>query len=263
MRRSIWAALILLVAATPRAARADEWTKKFALTGKPELRVDTGDGNVKIRTGSEKEIEARVLTVGWRISPEEVRVVDRQAGDHVELEVRIPRAHWSGGHRSVRVDLTVPPEGNFEIHTSDGDISLEGVKGESRLSTGDGNVEARSLDGAFEAATGDGNLRVSGRFDRLSLKTGDGNIEAEVNPGSKMLGNWSARTGDGDLVLRLPEDFAADLDAHTGDGNIDLGGFPVTVSGSLRNSEVRGKLNGGGPTLLVRTGDGSIHLKRL
>jgi hypothetical protein len=71
------------------------------------------------------------------------------------------------------------------------------------------------------------------------------------------------RTRDGSVSLRLPQDIAADLDAHTGDGRIDSD-FPVTVSGSsLTDSKsVRGRLNGGGPLLEIRTGDGSIHISR-
>lgn len=259
MPRKVLLGLVLFVFTAATGARGDEWTKKFTLTGKPQLRVDTNDGNVSVRTGSSKEIEARVLTEGWRISPEEVRILDRQSGDRVELEVKVPREQGSVGHRSLRIDLTVPPETTSEIHTGDGNISIEGVKGEVRLSTGDGNVDARSLQGALEVTTGDGNLRATGRFDRLNLKTGDGQIDAEVSPGSKMAGDWFARSGDGNIVLRLPKDFAADLDARTGDGHVELD-FPVTVSGSLRQSESHGKITGGGLTLSVHTGDGSIRL---
>lgn len=262
MRRTLLGGLMLFAATAAGTARADEWSKKFALTGRPELRVETSDGNVSVRAGGNKEILAQVTTMGWRISADEVRVIDRQSGDRVEIEVKIPHTRWSAGRRSVRIEVTVPRETNLDIRTGDGEISLDGVKGETRLSTGDGNVEARALDGALEATTGDGNLRVDGRFDRLSLKTGDGNIHAEVGSGSKMVSDWSARTGDGDLVLRLPEGFAADLNAHTGDGNIDLD-FPVTVSGAVRHSEIRGKINGGGPTLTVHTGDGSIRIEKL
>ena len=77
-----------------------------------------------------------------------------------------------------------------------------------------------------------------------------------------MTSAWRIRTGDGSVTLRLPENFTADLDAHTGDGKITVD-FPVTASGSLGRSELRGKLNGGGQTLVVRTGDGPIRLHRL
>jgi len=70
------------------------------------------------------------------------------------------------------------------------------------------------------------------------------------------------RTGDGSVRLRIPDDLAADLDVHTGDGSI-RSDLTVTVSGTVGRSTLRGKLNGGGATFLVRTHDGSIHLEKL
>jgi hypothetical protein len=66
-------------------------------------------------------------------------------------------------------------------------------------------------------------------------------------------------TGDGSISLTLPDSFAADIELRTGDGRITLD-MPVTVEGRLSRSDIRGKLNGGGNLLSVRTGDGSIHL---
>jgi hypothetical protein len=36
----------------------------------------------------------------------------------------------------------------------------------------------------------------------------------------------------------------------------------VTVEGMFSSSRVSGKMNGGGPAIVVRTGDGSIHLSK-
>ncbi|HEV8041229.1 MAG TPA: DUF4097 family beta strand repeat-containing protein [Bryobacteraceae bacterium] len=247
------------------ALLADEWpAKKYAISGHAELRVDANDGSVTIRTWDRKEIEARVFTTGWKIGPGEVTVVDHQTGDHVELEVRIPHSHFrlDFGQRSVRVELQVPREIRTDIHTGDGSITVDGLHGETRLSTGDGHIEADRLDGALDAQTGDGRMRVRGRFDLLNLHTGDGSIEADIENGSKISSEWRVRTGDGHVTLRLPSNFAADLDVHTGDGHIDSD-LPVTVSGLRRENELRGKLNSGGPPLVVRTNDGSIRLERL
>ncbi len=242
--------------------RADEWAKKYKLTGKAEVRVETSDGSVNVRAGDNDAIDARVGTSGWRIGPEGVKVIEHQTGNRVELEVHLPHFNWNMGNRSVRIDLTVPRESNLDIRTSDGDVSAEGVKGELRLSTSDGNVRATSLEGALNASTSDGTVTADGRFDRLSLKSGDGRIDAKVNPGSKMAEDWYVRSGDGDVTMRLPGNFAADLSLHTGDGHIQLG-FPFTVTGTMRESDIHGKLNGGGQTLSVRTGDGSIHLEKM
>ena len=259
----MWKALIPMCLFSS-ALWAGEWSKTFTISGKPDLRVDSNDGAVNIRTWDRKEIEARVYTEGWKIAPGEVTISDHQTGDHVELEVRIPHHGFeiTFGRRSVRVELQVPRNLRSDIHTGDGAITVDGLHGETHLSTGDGHIEADRLDGTLDAQTGDGRMRVRGRFDLLNLHTGDGSIEAEIESGSKISSEWRVRTGDGHVTLRLPRDFSADLDVHTGDGHIDSD-LPVTVSGARRENELRGRLNAGGPPLVVRTNDGSIRLERL
>jgi DUF4097 and DUF4098 domain-containing protein YvlB len=261
VRKLTWILFLILPVLAGWPAFGDEWNKKFTISGKADLRIDAADGSVTVRSWDRNEIEARVTTQGWRISPSEVRVLDRQAGDRVEIDVRVPRMEISFGRHSVHVELEVPRELRSEIRTGDGRILARDLKGEVHLSTGDGSIEVESIDGIFEAKTGDGHIRASGRWDRLDLDTKDGSIEADIRPGSKMTAGWRVRTGDGHVTLRLPENFGADLDAHTGDGTIHVD-FPVTLSGALGGSEVHGKLNGGGEILLVRTGDGPIRLQK-
>ncbi|MGC9971104.1 MAG: DUF4097 family beta strand repeat-containing protein [Bryobacteraceae bacterium] len=254
--------MLLLVLVAASLAAAADWTKKFTVTGKPGLRVDSNDASVEVRSGATGAIEVRVIAEGWKIGSDEVRVTDRQIANRVELEVRIPSGHWGSGHRSVRVEVTAPRETAAEIHTGDGRILVQGLHGDTRLVTGDGSITAEALDGSLDARTGDGRIVVRGRFDLLNLRTDDGSIEAEVQPGSKVAAGWRIQTGDGSVRLRLAPDLAADLDVHTGDGSISSE-LPVAVSGSRSESSLRGKLNGGGLPLTVRTGDGSIHLDRL
>jgi len=262
MHRTLVVTLSLAVAISG-VALADDWSKTFAISGRPDLRVNVNDGSVTVRTWDRKEVEARVTTVHWRI-PTEVQVVEHQSGDRVELEVRMPHRMFSinFGQHSVQVELRVPREIRSDIRTGDGSIIVENLRGETRLSTGDGRIEATSLDGTLDAQTGDGRIITRGRFDLLSLHTGDGSIEAEVNNGSRLTSEWSIRTGDGHVTLRLPATLSADLDVHTGDGHIQSD-LPVTISGSRNEHELRGKLNAGGPPLIVRTNDGSIRLERM
>src|SRR5260370_5654306 len=89
-------------------------------------------------------------------------------------------------------------------------------------------------------------MNVAGRFDVIDLRTGDGGIEANVARGSKVAGAWSLRSGDGGITLRLPDDLSADLDAHTGDGSIELD-LQVTASGTIISSTLRDKLGAGAP----------------
>ncbi len=253
---------LVLTAMMASMGFADEWKKSFPVSRNADLRVNVSDGGITIRSWERNEIGARVVTQGWQIRPSEVRVTDHQNGDRVEIEVRTPREFVTLGRHSVHVELMVPHQLHAELHTGDGSISAQELKGEFYFSTGDGSIEADTLDGSLDAKTGDGHIRANGRWDLLDLRTDDGSVEASAGAGSKMTAGWHLHSGDGHITLRLPDNFAADLDAHTGDGKVTVD-FPVTVMGSVSSSEIRGKLNGGGQMLQVRTGDGSIHLERL
>ncbi len=259
MRPCLTAMIVVLAFAT--LASADDWKKTYQVTGTPDVLVTSGDGNIRVAAAATREVRAEVITEGWRIGPNDVRIEEHQTGNRVEIRIHIPRVHFQFGHRSLRVELTVPHESNLDLQTSDGNITAESVKGQLHFATGDGNIDGRSLDGALRASSGDGHIRLLGRFDQLDLHTGDGNIDAEVQPGSKMTASWLVRTGDGSVVLHLPEGFGADLDVRTGDGRISVD-VPVTTSGSFERSRLRGKLNGGGMLLELRSGDGNISIRK-
>jgi DUF4097 and DUF4098 domain-containing protein YvlB len=255
---------VCTLAALP--AQADEWSKTYTLTGKPDLRVDTSDADIHVATWDQNTIEARVTTTRYKIGDDGIRIVEHQMGDIVEIDVRYPHhnitINWgnSGGHR-VDINIHMPREGRVDLHTGDGRIELGHFKGEMLLRSGDGSQEIDGVDGKLRAVTGDGHIRANGRFDELDLKTGDGRVDARAMAGSALATGWRLETGDGTVTLEVPENLAADVDLHTGDGHIDLD-MPVTTIGKIRENEVRGKMNGGGNLLVIHTGDGSIHLRK-
>jgi opacity protein-like surface antigen len=288
-----------LLAASAVAARAEDLTKHFPVSGRANVRVETNDGSVRVTSGDSKQVEFHVEYQGYELG-KTLHVDSHQDGDKVELTARVT-GHWgfSFGHNSrhLHIEVRMPREGglqvetgdgsvqvesisgtvnvhtgdgsvkanslngNIDLHTNDGGITVDGLKGDIRLRTGDGSIEARNLDGKVEADTGDGHIRIAGRFDALNVKTGDGSVDTRVQPGSKMASSWTIRTGDGSVDLVLPPDFQTNIDASTGDGHISLG-IPVTMEGTFSNSQVHGKMNGGGPPLTIHTGDGSIRLSK-
>src|SRR5580693_1438992 len=259
-RSSLVALAVSLIAVLP--ARADEWSKTYNLSGKPELRVETSDANIRVTTWDQNTIEAKVVTEGYKIGEGGIRVEEHQNGDAVEIDVRYPHHEFNMGWRNHRVDIIVqmPREGKVNLHTDDGKIDLAGFKGEMDLHSGDGSENLEGVDGKLRAETGDGHITAHGRFDELELKTGDGHVEVRAAQGSTLASGWRLETGDGNVSLEIPPDLSADVSLHTSDGHIDLD-MPITTEGKIHENEVQRKLNGGGSSLTIRTGDGSIHLR--
>jgi DUF4097 and DUF4098 domain-containing protein YvlB len=252
-----------LVCSWAAPARAEEWSKTYTLTGKPDLRVDTSDANIHVSTWDQNTIEAKVTTSGYKIGNDGIRIEEHQAGDMVEINVRYPHHDFTIGwsNHSVDINIHMPREGRVDLRTGDGKIELGNFKGEMQLHSGDGSEEIDGVDGKLRATTGDGHIRANGRFDELDLKTGDGRVDAHAATGSALAMGWRLESGDGTVTLEVPANLAADVELHTGDGHIDLD-LPVTTEGKIREGEVRGKLNGGGNLLVIHTGDGSIRLRK-
>jgi hypothetical protein len=283
MRRYAFAGVFCLsvIWAAVRPASADVWTKAWTVTGTLQLTVSADDGDIRIDTGDSSEVQARVETSGWHISDDEVRIIADQEGDRLNLQVKVPtRRSGISFHRPISIELTIPRAADLNLNTGDGDILTQAIDGSLRaetgdgninvgpangdihLHTGDGNITGEELAGALAAETGNGNIRLAGRFHVLEIRTGDGNVTVTAMSGSRLASAWKLNTGDGDVVLRLPDGIGADLDAHTGDGSVTVD-FPVTITGHSRESSIRGPMNGGGPQLSIGSGDGNIRIQKL
>jgi hypothetical protein len=243
-------------------ARAEEWEHTYPITGTPEVIVDTNDGDVEVLVGSSQQVEARVISHGWKIN-DDLRIEANGTQNRVEVRLHEKGKFCFGAcFRSIHVELRVPREADLNIHTGDGNIRVESVRGTHRIETNDGDVRLRDLEGSLRASTHDGNVNVSGTFDLLELRTGDGDVDAEVSKSSTPKLAWTIRSGDGNVRLRLPDDFRADLSAQTGDGNVRVA-FPLDTSELRSEHAVRGKINGGGVPLELHTGDGDISLEKM
>jgi hypothetical protein len=69
-------------------------------------------------------------------------------------------------------------------------------------------------------------------------------------------------------VLEVPDDMRADLEANTGDGRVVTHDLRMTDRDSenddrreRRRRSLRAALNGGGPRIRLRSGDGSITVR--
>ena len=271
----------MLALGSAALAQAEEVARTFSVSGHARVKVETDDGAVRVSTGDIKQVEIRVVYSGYKLD-RDLKVNMEQSGDAVEVTAKTGMGsfwNWGVHHASLRVEVHMPKDadlyvhtgdgsvaaesinGNVDVSTGDGSITVQGAKGNIRFHTGDGSVEARGLDGQVDASSGDGHINVEGRFDSLRIKSGDGSVTARAAAGSKMASSWTIHTGDGSVDLTIPGDLQANIDASTNDGRISLG-LPVMVEGMFSTSKIQGKLNGGGQSLTIRTGDGSIRLNK-
>lgn len=239
--------------------------KHFSVSGKPDLVLRTFDGSIEIRPWSRTDVQVVVEKRGR--NHDDVSAIDvhtEQSGTHVEVTVTEPQLHGLRLHgRSAKLIVSVPAASDVSARSGDGSIDLEGVAGRLQLTSGDGSIRARGVEGDLDVHTGDGSVAVSGKLTTVRARSGDGSVTITAEPGSSPTADWDITTGDGSVTLVVPDGFGAELDAHTGDGSIHMRDIALSnVTGRIGRNSVKGRLGAGGRTVRVRTGDGSINLKR-
>src|SRR4029077_18579276 len=156
------AALAFTVALLP--ARAEEWSKTYNISGRPDLRVETSDANIRVTTWDQNTIEAKVITNRYKIGEDGIRVSEHQNGDVVEIEVRYPHHNFNieWGQHKVDIVIQMPRKGRVNLRTGDGKIELANFKGDMDLHSGDGHERLDGVDGKLHAETGDGHITAQG-----------------------------------------------------------------------------------------------------
>lgn len=274
-------AIALLASASSGYAQSD-WQKTYPVTGKPSLSFSTGDASTEVTScGQCKEIRIRVQWNDRR--PSDYTVTEAQTGDHVNFELR-EKAHMHimmGVHHEPRVFVETPAaidlegrtsdgslkvtglNGGVQLHTSDGSVEITDVSGAVRLTASDGSIQMHNISGTVESRSSDGRVHIDGQFTGVQVHTSDGNLELALNEGTKLATASRVESSDGRVMIHVPSSLAADLEVHTSDGRIQYD-LPLVMDGYNSKSDsghnLRGRINGGGVPLSIRTSDGNVTI---
>ncbi len=207
------------------------------------LDVDTSNGSIAV-TGSARRdvmIEARVMAQGDTIDDakalaKEVKILT----DGGRVRADGPR---TSDHRGwwVSFRIQAPKTQNTTASSSNGSVTLTGLEGTLRADTSNGSVHASDLAGDVRLNTSNGSLEVA-----LAGNTWSG-------------AGLEATTSNGSLRVDMPRDYSAHLTARTGNGSLNVD-RPITVTGRI-GREIDTDLGKGGPTLRLRTSNGSLNIR--
>ena len=244
--------------------------KHFSTSGKPDVVLSTFDGSIEIRPWDKPDVQVIVEKRGRdEAAVSSIDVHTEQSGNRIVVDVKAEKHGDRGFHltwnfgRSAKLIVSLPAESDVTAKSGDGAIDIERITGKVDLRSGDGGIRARDLSGDVNVSTGDGGMTLEGKFGSLRARSGDGSVRIHAAPGSTAASDWDISTGDGSITLEIPDGFGGELDAHTGDGGIHMNDITLSnVTGEIRRNTVRGRLGSGGSAVRLRTGDGSITLRR-
>lgn len=239
----------------PEAAveRATEFRKTLAFAPGGTLTLENDYGDVSI-TGWDREevqITARAATVEERpdtagrpyhirkVTPE-VEVQETPGGG---LLVRTPTYEGAGEAPAVDFDIKVPSSIVLSgLRMSEGDLTIADVFGRIEASVDQGSLVITNFSGTLRATLGTGGADV----EALDLREGD---EITV----------TTRRGDIDLHLEPNANAIVEADAGRGEVTSD---FTLGAKTKLPAPAVKGWIGQGGPSIILRTGEGRIRIIR-
>ena len=100
-------------------------------------------------------------------------------------------------------------------------------------------------------------MKISDVEGKVRAETSGGNMYVKVKGANKGV---FAETSGGDIEIVVSKSVTADIDAATSGGSVHFD-FPVTISGQIDESRVRGTLNGGGNTIHAHTSGGDVRFR--
>jgi TonB family protein len=245
-----------------------------------------------LRNAASERLVARLETEGGHIQVQDVAGDLRAftAGGHInagniagDAALRSGGGHIRAGQIGGRADLeteggniTVGQAGNLvSVRTGGGQIDFGEVRGSVRAQTGGGGIRIMYVSGPMEVESSAGSICLTRVAGTVRAATAGGTITAWINPDAPSSGGTvhlpglsQLTSGNGDIIVFLPRNLAADIDALVesgGERRIEADPALALQVQNRGNGPVRamGALNGGGPPLKLRTTAGKIRLQFL
>lgn len=197
---------------------------------------------------------------------------------------------------SVSFVVTVPEQYHVTLNTSGGNVVVGDLRGMAKVQTSGGDLRLGQIRGEVDGTTSGGNIRLAQGDERVKLRTSGGNIRVERATGKVELntsggdivvdevsGSLNASTSGGNVratfsgpladdvslstsggtvVARVNADTAFRLDASTSGGGVRAEGLTIRIEkGGTGRSRLAGEVNGGGPTLRMRSSGGDVTVE--
>ena len=214
--------------------------------------------------------------VQWNIRiPDRYNVDVETSGGSIHLDDiggTVEARTSGGGIRTGRIDgagtlktsggsITVAgARGPLTAHTSGGSINVGDTTGPVEAKTSGGSITLARTGGEVVARTSGGGIRIEDAMGKVDAHTSGGSIHATLS--RQPAADSSLKTSGGSVVVTLAPSIAVDLDAHSSGGGVHAD-IPMTVQGTQDEDSVRGRINGGGPKLVLRSSGGGIRVKGL
>src|ERR1700693_5206422 len=253
--RSIPVLLVLIVLSAALssfpafAASEGHFDRTLTVTGAVDLDVQTGSGEISVRTGdsTKVEIHAKIHGSGWGDVGQDIHEIENnppieQSGNTIRIG-HIENHEWKR-NISISYELIVPAQTKLRSESGSGDQKVEGLSGPADMNSGSGSLHLKNIGNEVRVRTGSGDVELETIHGSARASAGSGTIRA-----IGIAGGLTASSGSGNV--RLEQTAAGDVDISTGSGDVEIKG----VKGGAKVSTGSGSITAQGDP----TGDWRLH----
>src|SRR5438105_2460120 len=243
----------------------------LALHGRPVAKLETEGGHIKVLDVAG---DLTAFTAGGHINAGNISqdASLHSGGGHI-------RAGKIGGRADLETaggNIAVGEAQNFvNVRTGGGQIDFGEVRGSVRAQTAGGGIHIMYVSGPMQVESNGGSICVTGASGAVQAATSAGSITAWINPTVaaetgmvRLEAPSQLSSGTGDLIVYLPRNLAANIDALVANGTAQHieadSALHLTLQSPMNGlGQVRavGVLHGGGAPLKLRTTGGKIRLQ--
>jgi len=243
-RALVGLALTLGLSATPGFAISREYTKTLPLRSDGSFELHNVNGSVRIEGWDREEVEVRAVktTPDREAVLDQVRIQIESTPDAVSVSTHYPEDEGV----EVAVDYVIHVPRHAQLSR------INNINGTLRVVSSEGVGDLHTVNGNIEVYEGSGNVRAH---------TTNGNVYLELKHPADSRGA-SAETTNGSVLLAIPVDLPAELEARCMNGNFSSE-LPMIIRGADQPRVVHGRLGSGGAPIHLGTVNGAIRVVAL
>jgi uncharacterized protein YehS (DUF1456 family) len=248
-----------------RAQSAEQLTVPLSSPGSSyTLHIDLINGSIRVNSYDGKEIQISVTAKGKREDGQEgpggmKRISPKNGFDiTAKEENNTVTVENNDVNRAIELSLKIPKNVKLKLSTiNNGDIEVENVQGELEINNVNGGIKCTGISGSVVASTVNGNVITT--FTSIDEKapmaftTLNGNVDVSLPAGAKS--NFKLKSERGEIYT----DFDMEIDKTQGQAETKK------ESGMYRlklEDWIMGKINGGGPEMLMKNMNGNIYIRK-
>jgi hypothetical protein len=244
LRSSLGLLLCLGLVAPLSFGATQEIARTYPMRPDGTVELNNVNGTVRIEGWDRNEVEVRaVKTTPDKESLLDLVAIDIEAKpDALSISTRYPQEE--GVEVAVDYVIHVPRHAQLNhVNNINGTLRVFSSESLGELHTVNGNIEVYESSGNLHAHTTNGNVYVE-------LK----------HPGDAR--GATAETTNGSVLLAIPADLPADLEARCMNGRFSSD-LPMVTKGADQPRTVHGRLGRGGTLIRLGTVNGTIHVVAL